>query len=68
MLKKLLTNSRLVFSISFLLFLATLPLISIGTVRNLPVASLLGFVALVVAAALPPMQRVLTVWLERGDR
>ena len=28
MLKKLLTNSRLVFSISFLLFLATLPLIS----------------------------------------
>ena len=68
MLKKLLTNSRLVFSISFLLFLATLPLISIGTVRHLPLASLLGFVALVVAAALPPMQRVLTVWLERGDR
>lgn len=45
-------------STSFLLFMAALPLISIGTTGGRPVLLWLGFAALCVGGLIPPVQRL----------
>lgn len=59
MIKRILQNRLSYLSVSFVLFLAALPLVSIGTTQDWPLISGLGMVALSVAALIPPLQRVL---------
>jgi len=54
-------NNRLTYlSISFLLLLAAVPLISIGTHRGIPSLWQLGLGALVLGGLIPPVQRLLS--------
>lgn len=46
-------------SLSFLLFVAALPLISFGTAGQRPILFWLGFISMGIAAAIPPVQRML---------
>lgn len=59
MIKRILQNRLSYLSVSFLMFLAALPLISIGTTNDWRLVSGLGMVALTVAAVIPPLQRML---------
>jgi len=59
MIKKILQNRLSYLSVSFILFLASLPLISFGTTNDWRIVSGLGMVALSVAAVIPPLQRIL---------
>jgi hypothetical protein len=53
-------NNRLTYlSISFVLLLAAVPLISIGTNRGIPLLWWLGLGALVLGGLIPPTQRLL---------
>lgn len=54
-------NNRLTYlSISFLLLLAAVPLISIGTQHRIPLLWWLGLGALILGGLIPPAQRLLT--------
>ncbi len=59
MIKRILQNRLSYLSVSFLMFLAALPLISIGTTNDWRLVSGLGMVALTIAAVIPPLQRML---------
>lgn len=59
MIKRFLQNRLAYLSVSFVLFLAALPLISIGTTHDWRLVSGLGMMALSVAAIIPPLQRIL---------
>ncbi len=59
MIKRILQNRLSYLSISFLMFLAALPMISIGTTNDWRLVSGLGVVALSIAAVIPPLQRML---------
>ncbi len=59
MIKKILQNRLSYLSVSFVLFLAALPLVSLGTTNDWRLVSTIGMVALSVAAIIPPLQRVL---------
>lgn len=59
MIKRILQNRLSYLSVSFLLFLAALPLISIGTTSDWRLVSTAGMVALSIAAVIPPLQRLL---------
>lgn len=59
MIKKILQNRLSYLSVSFVLFLAALPLVSLGTTNDWRLMSTIGMVALSVAAIIPPLQRVL---------
>jgi hypothetical protein len=53
-------NNRLTYlSVSFVLLLAAVPLISIGTARGIPLLWRLGLGALVLGGLIPPVQRLL---------
>ncbi len=53
-------NNRLTYlSASFVLLLAAVPLISIGTDRGIPLLWWLGLGALILGGLIPPMQRLL---------
>lgn len=54
-------NNRLTYlSVSFVLLLAAVPLISIGTGRGVPLLWELGLGALVLGGLIPPAQRLLS--------
>lgn len=59
MIKRILQNRLSYLSVSFLMFLAALPLISIGTTNDWRLVSGLGMVSLTIAAVIPPLQRML---------
>lgn len=59
MIKRLLQNRMSYLSLSFLLFVAALPLISFGTAGQRPILFWLGFISMGIAAAIPPVQRML---------
>ncbi|MDM7852411.1 hypothetical protein [Pseudochrobactrum kiredjianiae] len=59
MIKRILQNRLSYLSVSFVLFLAALPLVSLGTTNDWRLMSTIGMVALSVAAIIPPLQRVL---------
>lgn len=59
MIKRILQNRLSYLSVSFVLFLAALPLISIGTTNDWKLVSGLGMAALSIASLIPPLQRVL---------
>lgn len=59
MIKRILQNRLSYLSVSFVLFLAALPLVSLGTTNDWRLVSTIGMVALSVAAIIPPLQRVL---------
>lgn len=59
MIMRILQNRLLYLSISFVLFLAALPLVSIGTTNDFRLMTLFGMAALSVAAIIPPLQRTL---------
>ena len=59
MIKRILQNRLSYLSVSFLLFLAALPLISIGTTNDWRLVSTAGMVALSIATVIPPLQRLL---------
>lgn len=59
MIKRILQNRLSYLSISFVLFIVALPLISLGTTNDWRMMSIIGMVALIIAAIIPPLQRVL---------
>ena len=59
MIKRILQNRLSYLSVSFVLFLAALPLVSLGTTNDWRLMSTIGMVALSVAAIIPPLQRML---------
>lgn len=59
MIKRILQNRLSYLSVSFVLFLAALPLVSLGTTNDWRLVSTIGMVALSVAAIIPPLQRML---------
>lgn len=59
MIKRILQNRLSYLSVSFVLFLVALPLVSLGTTNDWRLMSMIGMVALSVAAIIPPLQRVL---------
>ncbi|QDY70367.1 hypothetical protein [Qingshengfaniella alkalisoli] len=56
--KRLFKNRVVYLSVSFLLLLASFPLISIGTTKGPTYLWWLGLVALLVGAMIPPAQRL----------
>lgn len=59
MIKRILQNRLSYLSVSFVLFLISLPLVSIGTTHDWKLLSGLGMAALTIAALIPPLQRML---------
>lgn len=59
MIKRFLQNRMSYLGLSFVLFIAALPLISIGAAGPPRGLFWLGFVSMGVAAAIPPVQRLL---------
>lgn len=59
MIKRILQDRLSYLSVSFVLFLVSLPLVSIGTTHDWKLISSLGMVALSIAALIPPLQRML---------
>lgn len=67
MIERIFSNQNLLLSISFVLFLVSMPLISMGASSDLKMLFDIGVVTLVVAAAIPPLQLALsTVFSHNG--
>lgn len=59
MFTRFLKNRLVYLSTSFFLFVASLPLISLGTTNNHAFVWRLGFACLILGALIPPVQRLL---------
>lgn len=59
MIKKILQNRLSYLSVSFVLFLAALPLVSYGTTNEWRTMTIFGMTFLSIAALIPPVQRIL---------
>ncbi|MEY1663146.1 hypothetical protein [Isoalcanivorax beigongshangi] len=59
MIKRILQNRLSYLSVSLVLFMISLPLVSHGAVNDERFYSLLGVIAINIAAAIPPVQRLL---------
>lgn len=68
MIERILSNQGLLLGISFVLFLASMPLISIGASGDWKMLSDIGRATIVVAAAIPPLQLVLSTFFSHKGK